>query len=265
MSSTVPEDEDLYDPYEQRAMGDLAPVVSWKKSDPGDYFTGVLLPADPVKRPDKGYALKREYKQANPKEGQQAGYTVWPPKNNVEQIKRPVVESEFVTRWPNEDLSKARKVSQVHLTFETGLTDGSLISSQAKERMVENDKQPNEETRRRLIEQGEDLTQKIAAALKPVGGKPLPGQTWRVAIKSRVPNDYGGETTIYDVQIAPPTEQTRAVVVAYVEAAVAKANAEADASDPADPYVGGAAKVSAPAGDPWAAGPQAAQTAEPPF
>jgi hypothetical protein len=221
-------------------MGDLAPVVSWKKSDPGDSFTGILLPADPVKRPDKGYAIRREYKQANPKEGQEAGYTVWPPKNNPEKIKRPVVESEYVTRWPNEDLAKARKVSQVHFTFETGLTDGSLISAKAKERMVDSDppKDPNAETRRRVIEQGEDLTNKIAAALKPLGGKPMPGQTWTIGIASRQANDYGGETTIYSVDIKAPTEETRAVVVSYVEAAVAKANAEADAADSSDPYGG---------------------------
>jgi hypothetical protein len=235
-------DEDLYDPYEARAAGNLAPVVSWKKSDVGDGFSGILLPGDPLKRPDKAYILRREYKQENKKENQAAGYTVWPPKNNSDNIKRPVVESEFVTRWPGEDLAEARKVSQVHFTFETGLVDGSLISRATTERMKENDKDPAKETRRRIIEQGKDLTEKIAAALKPLGGKPLPGQTWAFKIADRQSNEYGGETTIYEVKISAPTEETRKVVADYVAAAQQAANDAADAADTSDPYAGGAKK-----------------------
>lgn len=237
------DEEGLYDPYEARPVGDLAPVVSWKKSDVGDGFTGVLLPAKPVERPDKAYALRQEYKQADKKEGREAGYAVWPPKNNTEGIKRPVSEADYAKNWPDLDVSKARKVSQVHFTFETGLTDGSLISSKTKERMEDSDppKDPKAETRRRIIEQGADLPKKIAAALKSLGGKPQVGQTWYIGIAAKEANEYDGETTIYKVDIKAPTEESRKVVVAYVESAVAKANAEADAKDPDDPYVGGAA------------------------
>jgi hypothetical protein len=228
-------EEELYDRYEAASTGNLAPVVSWKKADIGDSFTGILLPADPLKRPDKGYAVRREYKQANKKEGQEAGYTVWPPKNNVDKIFRPVVESEFASRWPTEDLSKARKVGQYHYTFETGLHDGSLLSGPYRERLKDMDPpvDPATVTGRRIIEQGKDLTEKIEAALKPVGRKPMPGQIWTVAIENRVGNDYGGETTIYKVTIQAPTQDSRAVVAAHIQAAKDADAAAGEAEDAA--------------------------------
>lgn len=232
-------EDDLYDPYENRGSGNAAPVVSWKFAQKGDKFTGILLPPKPLTLPGKGHEVRREYKQANAKENQAAGYTVWPPKNNADKINRPVVESEFATRWPNEDLDKARKVSQVHFTFETNLKDGTLLSNKFKERCEEADPKvdPKTITKRRVIEQGKDLTEKIAAALKKVGGKPLPGQTWTVGIENRVDNDYGGETTIYFVDIKPPTDETRAVVQAYVDAARAEAD-EAESVAAGDKYAG---------------------------
>jgi len=235
------DDEPEYDKYEASINTNVAPVVSWKKSDAGDGFTGILLPADPLKRPDKGYAIRREYKQANPKENQAAGFTVWPPKNNVEDISRPVVESEFRKRWPEEDLSEARKVWQYHYTLETGLTDGSLLSGPYRERMKEMDPPVDLATitQRRIIEQGKSLTDEIAAALKPVGRKPVPGQTWSVSIEKKVPNEYGGETSIYKVVITAPTAETRAVVAAYVEAAKAKAAEEAAAAGEAEDAANG--------------------------
>lgn len=256
--------DDLYDKYEAQRGGDFAPVVSWKKSDTGDGFTGILLPARPVERPDKGYEVRREYKQANPKEGQEAGFTVWPPRNNQEKIKRPVVESEFVTRWPDEDLSEARKVSQNHFTFETGLADGSLLSNQFKDRCAEQDPpvDPKAETRRRIIEQGESLTKGIEAALKKVGGKPLPGQIWTITLASKTPNEYGGETNGFTVAIERPTEATRQVVKEYVEAAKLAAAQAEDEGDPNDKYAGASA-----ADDPWAthAAAKDAPAEEPPF
>jgi hypothetical protein len=235
------DDEPEYDKYEAQRNTNVAPVVSWKKSDAGDGFTGILLPADPIKRPDKGYAIRREYKAANPKEDQAAGYTVWPPKNNVEKINRPVVESEFVTRWPNEDLSEARKVWQYHYTLETGLTDGSLLSGPFRERMKDMDPPVDlaTVTQRRIIEQGKSLTEEIEAALKPVGRKPVPGQTWAVSIDKKVPNEYGGETSIYKVVISPPTAETRAVVTAFIEAAKVKAAEEAAAAGEAEDAAAG--------------------------
>lgn len=232
------EDDDLYDKYEAQRGGDFAPVVSWKKSDKGDGFTGVLLPARPVERPDKGYEVRREYKQANKVQGTEAGYTVWPPRNNAEGIKRPVVEAEFAKRWPNEDLTKARKVSQNHFTFETGLTDASLLSGQFKDRCAEQDPpvDPKAETRRRVIEQGESLTKQIDVALKKVGGKPVPGQTWKITLADKVPNEHGGETNVFQVEITRPTDETRTVVQAYIEKAkIAAAQAE-DEKDPDDKY-----------------------------
>jgi hypothetical protein len=251
-------EEELFDKYEAQSNTSAAPVVSWKKSDKGDGFTGILLPADPLKRPDKGYAVRREYKQANPKENQLAGYTVWPPKNNVEDISRPVVESEFRKRWPEEDLSKARKVGQYHYTFETGLTDGSLLSGPFRERMAEMDPPVDLATitQRRIIEQGKSLTEEIEAALKTVGKKPVPGQTWAVSIDRKVPNEYGGETTIYKVSITPPTSETRAVVAAYVEAAKVKAAEEAAAIGEAE---------DAAAGEKYAGAESDAAEGPPPF
>lgn len=248
MSEYDNEDE-LFDKYEaQSGGGNVAPVISWKKSDRGDSFTGVLLPARPVDRPDKGYETRREYKQANPKENQAAGFTVWPPKNNTEGIKRPVVESEFVTRWPNEDLSKARKVEQYHYTFEAGLTDGSLLSGPYKDRCAEMDppKDVTKETRRRIIEQGKSLTEEIAKALKPLGGKPVPGQTWKVTLSSKTPNEYGGETNGFTVSITPPTAETRATVAAYVEREKLAAAQAADAENEDDKYAGATSQEEPP-------------------
>lgn len=231
-------DDDLYDPYENQGSGDYAPVVSWKFARPGDSFTGVLVPPNPLDRPDKGYEVRREYKQPDVKAGESGGFTVWPPKNNREKMIRPVTEAKFAELWPEEDLSEARKVSQVHDTFITTLTDGSFISERTVARMVENEKDPKNEVRRRLIEQGKDLGEKIQAALKKVGGKPTPGQIWTVGIEKRVPNEYGGDTTIYMVSIQAPTDESRTVVQKYIDEAKARAGAEQDAKDESDPYVG---------------------------
>ncbi len=236
-------DDDLYDPYENRSSGDLAPVVSWKGAPDGAGFTGILLPPKPLDRPDKGYETRREYKQENKQAGTPAGYTVWPPKNNKQKIVRPVTEEQFQEMWPelwpdgsDDSIKPPRKVSQVHLTFETGLTDGEFISRKTLERMKEDEKDPASETRRRIIEQGRSLTEEIAAALKKVGGKPVPGQTWDVRLKTRVPNEYDGETRIHTVSISAPTAETRAAVAEYVERAkLAVAQAE-DEKDPSDKY-----------------------------
>lgn len=228
----------LRDKYDQQPRGDFAPVVSWKKSDVGDSVLGILLPDDPIKRPDRGYGVRPEYKQANPKEGQEAGYTYWPPKNNPEKINRPVVESEFVTRWPNVDISKARQVEQYHYTLQTNLMDGTLLSSKYKERCAEAEppKDPNVETRRRIIEQGESLTKAVAGALKKVGGKPIPGQTWKITLSGKTPNDYGGDTNSFTVEITAPTAETREIVKAYVAAKQQEANEAKDAENENDRY-----------------------------
>jgi hypothetical protein len=237
-------DDDLYDKYEaQPGNANVAPVVSWKKADPGDGFSGILLPALPVDRPDKGYEVRREYKQENKEKGTPAGYTVWPPRGNKEKIKTPVVEAVFAELWPDLDISDpkvVRRVAQNHFTFETGLQDASFLSGRFKERCAEQDppKDPTKETRRRVIEQGKSLTEQIDKALKRVGGKPLIGQTWHFKLVARTPNDMGGETSSYSVDILAPTAETKAVVTAYIEAEKIKAAEAADADDPDDKYAG---------------------------
>jgi len=216
-------DDDAYDKYADNSSGDFAPVVSWKGIQDGDGFTGVLLPVDPLGDPTKGHEPRREYKQPNEKENEPGGFTRWPPKNNKQKITQPVSEAKFAELWPDLDVNEARKVWQPHFTFETGITDGKFISKKTKNRMVEAEQDPNAETRRRLIEQGKDLITKIEAALAKVGRKPQVGQTWRVGISERVENKYGGETTIYTVDIKAPTDESRAVVAKYIADAKAKA------------------------------------------
>jgi hypothetical protein len=231
-------DDDAYDKYADNSSGDHAPVVSWKGIADGDGFTGVLLPVDPLGDLTKGHEPRREFKQPNENTNDPGGFTRWPPKNNKQKINTPVSEAKFEELWPDEDLEKARKVWQPHFTFQTTITDGKFISKKTKTRMTEAEQDPGSETRRRLIEQGKDLTAKIEAALAKVGRKPQVGQTWRVAIKERVENKHGGETTIFSVDIKAPDAESKAVVEKYVADAKAKAFADAPAN-PDDKYSGG--------------------------
>jgi hypothetical protein len=245
-------DDEEYDKYENKASGDHAPVVSWKGAPDGATITGIVLPPKPLDRPDKGYENRREYKQENKQAGTPAGYTVWPPKNNKQKMIRPVTEEQFQELWPDlwpsadNDVRPPRKVWQVHITLQTGLTNGEFISRKTLERMKDADVDPATETRRRIIEQGKSLTDEIAAALKKVGGKPIPGQIWEVRLKTRVPNEFDGETRIHEVKVSPPTAETRAVVAEYVAKAKAAADAEADAKDPDDKYGAPAASQEEP-------------------
>lgn len=252
MTQGYPED-DLYDPYEAQASGGGAPVVSWKYSRPGDTFTGVVVPPD-VARLDKGYKMGREYSQGTDTEPDDTGFMVWPPKNNKEQIKRPVTESKFALNWPHLDVADAQKVSRVNVTLVTTLTSGEFLSDSAKARMEDADPpiDPNTVVDRRVIVSGADLVPKVNAALKAAGGKPLPGQTWTIKLIAREPNvGRLGTTSRYEVTVTAPTEGTKAIVAKWVEIEQARQGALADSQDATDPYVGPAAAGAAPSEPPF--------------
>lgn len=232
-------DDDLYDPYADGNSGaGGAPVISWKYARPGEIFTGVVLPPEPVERPDKGYKMGREYQAGTDADPDDKGFMVWPPKNNSLKQKRPVTEMKFRELWPDEPIPTGRgKVSRVNVTLQTKYVAGEFLSDNAKARMTEDEVDPASETLRRVIISGGDLTPKIDAALKPLGGKPEPGQAWTIRLASREPNvGRQGSTSRYDVTILGPTDETRKLVADYVVAKQAEANAAADAADESDPY-----------------------------
>jgi hypothetical protein len=244
-------DDDLYDPYAEGGGPAGAPVVSWKYSRVGDSFTAIVVPPKPLKRPDKGYRMSREYQQGTDTDPDDKGFMVWPPKNNPEKIKRPVTDKKFAELWPDLEVpnlpgpNPKGVVSRTDITFATAFGAGEFISDNAKLRMQDDETDLATVTDRRVILSSQDLREKANAELKRIraaDGAPQVGQTWTITIAAREPNKgKPGTTTRYEVHIDPPTDETKAVVQAYVDSARAAAGADEDSQDESDPYVGPAA------------------------
>ena len=251
MSTMPSEDDELYDPYEAsgQASGVYAPTVSWKFARVGTdtaRFTGVLVPPKPVERPTKGHVMRRDYQNGTDTDPDDKGWMVWPPKNNTENINRPVTEKKFRLTWPEESLADAQKVSQVNLSFATTYTNGEFLSDNTVKRMGERDQKVADQVLRRIIKTGADLRGKIDAAEKAVGGRPVPGQIWTIELTDRKDNaPKKGTTSIFTVTIEPPTPASLAIVEAYIVAEKEKAALAADAAA-GDPYVSGAAPEDVP-------------------
>jgi hypothetical protein len=244
------DEDDLYDPFEGGAGGNYRPpVVSWKYARSGAVFEGIVIPPN-LDRIDKGYVMGRDFKQKGSDESDpdDEGPTVWPPKPNVQGIKRPVTERKYVQLWgepsrDDRDRPEWQKVSQTNVWFLTEYTDGEMISDSASRKMIDREKDPKAEALRRVITDSSSILKAASlAALKAVGAKsPTPGQKWRVILTGRTENvGKPGTTSQFEVTITAPTTETKAVVAAYVEKAKAEAGAKADAADPDDPWATGA-------------------------
>lgn len=252
----VNEDE-LYDPWADNAgsgEGAGAPVISWKYSKDGTAFDGIVLPPRPVTHPDQGYQMRREYQDGTDADEKDKGFLVWPPKDNEQDITRPVTERTFIRNWGKEEFDALKPyqiVSRTNVTFLTTYHSGEFLSDNWVKRAKENEVDPDSEQLRRVIIQGADLEPKVKEALGKLGVPPTPGQRWRITLDQREPNSGGrkGATNRYTVLIAAPTPETLEVVGKYVAAEQAKV--KANAADAAQ-------------SDPWAAG-SAATGSEPPF
>lgn len=213
--------DELYDPYENEGSGSSggAPIASWKFSRPGDKFTGVVVPPEPLTAPGKGYKMIPEWFEDENDE-KNKGFLVWPVRNNAQKIIRPVTERKFAELWP-EDKDEMRRVSRVAVSFMTNYTSSEFLSDSATKRYREDGKDPNAELGRRIIREGPDLPKKFEDALKVAGAKaPTVGQRWTIELVEREENKNGkGQTKRYKITIEPPTAESKAIVQAYIEKA----------------------------------------------
>ena len=254
------EDEYVDDPFERQSGGGGAPVVSWKfVRAGGDKFTGIVLPpvvTGPKAATDKGYEMRKDWQAGTDEDPDDKGYLVWPPRGNTEGYKRPVTEMKHQKIWPHIDITArhpdgkpvVRKVWRTNVTFHTNYAAAEFISEKAAKRMVEQEKDPNAETLRRIILNSKDLETKLAAAFKAIGtDRPRPGQTWTIGIQAREDNvGRQGSTTIYSVDVKAPTPETMAVVKAYIDAEQNKAAETEAKADPSDPWAAGSTQGEPP-------------------
>jgi hypothetical protein len=250
MSSAPYEDDDLYDPFEAQSGGGGFPVISWKYARIGESFEGVVVPPEPVKAPERGYKMAREYQNGTDLDPNDKGFLVWPPRGNTEGINRPVTEAFYAKTWGqplNDDKGRPawRKVSRTNISFVTAYDDGRFISDPASKRMIENEQDPKAEKGRRVILSGKDLNDKVAAALAKVGGKPANGQRWKITLADRVANIKNGQTSIYSVEILPANEASQKVVGDHITQAAAAAREVEAVKDPDDPWATGPSTASA--------------------
>jgi hypothetical protein len=232
--------DEVYDPYDEsnNTGGGGAPVVSWALSRLGDKVTGIVVPPD-IESPSKGYKIGREYQDGTDEDSDDKGFLVWPPKNNRQDIKRPVTEAKFARLWPDEPIPTGRgQVTRVEITLQTEYRNAEFLSDSFVKRTKEGEGDPNAITTRRILRSGPDLPEKFDEALKAAGEKaPSVGQRWTVELVDREENKRGkGKTRRHKVTIEPATPETLKIVDAYVTAAMAAAPAQAE---PGDPYAGG--------------------------
>lgn len=254
------ENDELYDPWADNGpSGEAsgAPVISWSGLKAGAMFDGIVLPARPLTHPTQGYEMRREYQDGTDDDPKDKGFLVWPPRDNEQDITRPVTERTFIKTWGKDEfdaLPKSARVSRTNITFLTSYHSGEFLSDNALARMKEAEIDPNGEQLRRVILSGADLPGKVTEALGKLGVPPTPGQTWRIILDEREPNKGGrkGSTKRHTVLIKEPTPETLEVVAKYVAAEQAKV--KADAADAAQD-------------DPWATPgtAKAATGSEPPF
>jgi hypothetical protein len=269
------DDDDLQDPFERGSGGSGAPVVSWKfVKAGGEKFVGVVLPpvvTGPKANISKGYEMKRDWQAGTDMDPDDKGWLVWPPRGNMQKIKRPVTEMKYADLWPDLDISAARKVARTNVTFHTNLTAGEFISEGTMDRMRENELDPNAETKRRIILNSRDLESKLLTAFRAIGtDRPQPGQVWTIGIEKRQPNEgRQGSTTLYSVTVTGPTEATMKIVQAHVNAEQAVAGNEGDSGDPDDPWAAGPQSTTPRVGNSVPAnirtGGASVQDIEPPF
>lgn len=237
------DEDEYYDPYAAQGGSAGAPVISWNYSRPGDKFVGVVVPPEPVKRPDKGYKMVGEYQQGTDTDPDDKGWMVWRPKNDLKGSKRPVTEQKFAEMWPDLPIPKgAGRVSRTSITMATTYSGGEFVSDNAKLRLQDDEVELSGVTERRVILSSQNLREaanKELRRIRATDGAPQVGQTWTVTLVDRVPNvGKPGKTSHYEVHIDPPTDETRAQVQAYVDNARAEAGDAEDRQDGADPYKG---------------------------
>lgn len=237
MSDQYNDDGDLYDPYATRGPSG-PPVVSWKRADVGDAFTGIVLPSDPFTK-DQGYSLKQSY-GAVPWDKEDRGYLFWPPKEAAftrpdgQRYRGPVTRTAWEKFAQREGLETGglRKKSEAHIVFLTEYRKNEFCSGPVRDQRKEED--VTDDGLRRVIDDHQDMSPKIKDALQALRSRgPQPGQIWTIKLAKRVPNEHGGESNTFMVDILPATPDSMAKVTAWCEAAVkAKETADLASSDP---------------------------------
>jgi hypothetical protein len=245
---------ELRDDWDDSEGGAAGPeAVSWKYSDPGDVFTGIILPPAPIAAPKKGYEVKqRRGKGRDKTAGAPQGLLVWPPQSDPNR--GPMTEAEFARAHGDAALKEAQGVPMKVLTVLTNFRAKEFFSGKAKERANENPEFVDDGLRRYFID-GPDIPTKFNEALKALGQRAtLPGMQFSVRLDKREPNKGGneGETNRFSVKIEMPTPETLAVVDRYVAEAKAAAPAASLGDDP------WATPATPKSEDPWAAGPPSA-------
>lgn len=224
---------DDFDPYARRGGGGPA-AISWKRADVGDQIVGVVVPPDPFS-PTEGYDKRRSW--SNDEEDR--GPLVWPPSTYTlpdgTPSRRPVTESTF-ERWAkaNGFTGKVRRKfhGEVHLLTEH--RSNEFVSGPQRQRRQEED--IKDDGVRRLIDDHFDLTPKFKEALEAAGlfTGPVPGATVTIKLARREANKGAkGESNIFEVDVKPPTPETKALVDKHVaEQVAAKQSAQAAAENP---------------------------------
>lgn len=204
-------DYTLDDPFASGGGG--APSVSWLDVPVKTKLVGVVVPPN-VDEPTKGY----DYVQRT--DIQTGAPLYW---NSNRSAKDRITDQTHTDGKPN------RPVSDPVLTLVTELRDSEFISDRRKEQMAENEQ--TDDGMRTWYAAGATGQKALKDALAKVKRQaPEVGMTVTVWIEKKTPNDYGGRTNHFEVEVALPNEKTKAVVAKYIEEHAQAA--EVDSDDP---------------------------------
>jgi hypothetical protein len=212
-------------------------AVSWKYHNPGDIFTGVVVPPNPLTAPDKGYVIQqRRGKGRDKRKDAKTGPLVWPAASD--ENRGPMTENEFARAFGDDALKTADGVVIKVTTLVTNHTNQEFFGIKSKDRARELGDAFVDNGMRRLFIDGVDIPEKVRGELDRIGQRAIvPGMTISVKFDKREPNKGGaeGETNRFLVRIDLPTEETKALVAKHItEAKSTEGSARLD-----DPWAGG--------------------------